>query len=168
MILDPKVALKMKPKKSSLKRGNTSLGFSNNKYSKSRLKTFIEKKRTLLTPYTFNFFENSLLSIEIVHENSNLERIFFFKLPYFDSLTKSIKNKFNEDVNRMSCKTKCNDLLHNHEIIINEIKREAYITRFRLVSFISKKMNLLRSFVYLIVVAINILILISFQRGLPS
>ena len=78
-----------------------------------------------------------MLSIEIVNMKGKLEKIYFVKLPYFNSLTKRIKEKFQREVNRISCKTKCSDLLHEHDNLIKDIKREAQVASFVLFRFIS-------------------------------
>jgi RecG wedge domain len=164
MQIDPVIEMKYKSSKSNLKNRSN----RNDKEKRPHwhdLKKFIDKKRISLTPYALDFFENNIISIEILHDDSNLEKIFFFKLPYFNSLTKAVKTKFYKDVNRTSCKTKCTDLMRDHERIINQIKHEAVITRFKLVNFISKNMNSLRIIAYVIVLAINLLILRSFNKG---
>jgi hypothetical protein len=83
------------------------------------------------------FYEKSLLSIEIVNMKGALEKIHFVKLPYFSSLTDRIKDKFHQEVNRISCKTKCSDLLHEHEDLIKDLKREAQVSSFVISRFIS-------------------------------
>lgn len=94
-----------------------------------------------------------------------LEKVHFVKLPYFSSLTKRIKDKFHQEVNRISCKTKCSDLLHEHDSLLKDLKREAQVASFAVSRFISVHQTKLRNIVYAIVVAINILILLSFERS---
>lgn len=136
----------------------------NKDMSEIEIKEFINDKRKVLAGRAFKFFEDKILSIEIVREDNCLERIFFFKLPFFDALTKDIKTKFNKNVTRMSCKTKCNEMVQGHEDIIEEIKRESQIIRFKLIKFISKHMKLLQKLTYFIVLIINMIILFSFKK----
>lgn len=73
----------------------------------------------------------------MVREDGQLERAFFFKLPYFDAITKDIKTKFNRDATRISPKTKCFGLLQESKVIIERIKREHEIKNQLILSFIS-------------------------------
>lgn len=39
----------------------------------------------------FEFYRKSILTVEVVRSDGQLERAYFFKLPYFDAITKDIK-----------------------------------------------------------------------------
>ena len=41
------------------------------------------------------FFNDSILSVEVVRADGQLEKAYFSKLPYFDAINKDIKQKFN-------------------------------------------------------------------------
>ena len=100
----------------------------------------------------------------MVREDQKLEKAYFFRLPYFSALKKEIKTQFNQNVNRLSCKTKCTDLQENSHEIINSMKREDYISKVVVVRHISKHMKLFRNTSYIFILIINGLILKSFKK----
>lgn len=132
--------------------------------TKEELRTKLEEHRKLIETKVLKFYEDKMISLEIVRPDNDLERIFFYKLPFFDSLTKDIKTKFNNEVNRMSCKTKCSDLQKKRKNLIAKIKREYQIRRFKVLKLVSDRIPVIRRLAFFLVLIINILILISFRK----
>jgi len=54
----------------------------------------LESSRSKHWRDTYQFFKNNTANIEVLREDGNLERVYFFKLPFCHAITKDTKNKF--------------------------------------------------------------------------
>jgi hypothetical protein len=77
----------------------------------------------------FTFMKSKTRTIEVVREDEYLEKVYFLTVPYFESITDNIKDDFNLEVSRISCKTKCNDLLEASDRLLAQLRRERDILK---------------------------------------
>lgn len=73
---------------------------------------------------TYGFFEKNIAHIEVLREDQNLEKIYFYLLPFTRAITKDTKIKFNREVPRISSKSKVNDLLEKSGKLIDLVEYE--------------------------------------------
>ena len=86
-----------------------------------------ERKRRLKK--AFNFFMANTAHIEVVR-NGGLELVFFPLLPYCKCFPKEEKQKFQENVDRGSVKSKVQGLVESSPLFIEIMIHEEYMKRF--------------------------------------
>jgi hypothetical protein len=106
------------------------------------------------------FMKSHTRSIEIVRKDKNMERIYFMSEPYMEAINDDVKGEFNLEVNRASCKNKCNDLLEKRKKLILRVKRERVIQMNKLLHLISKFYQLIKLSSFFFVLVINFVSLI--------
>jgi len=129
-----------------------------------QVKNDIIANRKITHADCFMFYEKSILTVEVVRADGALERAYFFKLPYFDAITKDIKTKFNRSVSRISPKTKCFGLLQHSQVIIERIKREHMIKGQLIMAFISNNLTYIRYFTIMLAMIMNLIILLYVEK----
>ena len=98
------------------------------------LKARISGQRDNVRHKAMDFMKRKTNAIEVVRSDGKLERTYFLSLPYFEAITDEIKDKFNQEVCRDSCKTKCNDLLEKSFVLTQQLKKEREFLRNRVSS----------------------------------
>lgn len=97
------------------------------------LKRYLDYHRVKSKAAALDFMRSKTRSIEVVREDDKLERVYFLTVPYFDAITDNIKDDFNLEVTRVSCKTKCNDLLEASAKLLSQIRKERDILKNRVI-----------------------------------
>ena len=111
------------------------------------------------------FMAKKTRSIEVVRQDELLERVYFLTLPYFEAITDEIKDEFNQEVSRVSCKTKCNDLLEQSKLLLFKLKTERNVLKQFGLRQIQKYYNMIKIVSYFIVLTVNALTLIFYKQG---
>lgn len=93
------------------------------------LKRYLGQHRVKAKTAAFEFMRLKTRTIEVVREDEYLEKVYFLTVPYFEAITKNIKDEFNLNVSRVSCKTKCNDLLEASRALLKKLRRERDILK---------------------------------------
>lgn len=124
------------------------------------LKRVMEGQTERRRDEALKFMKSHTRSIEIVRVDGHLERIYFLAEPYMEAINDDVKGEFNLEVNRASCKNKCNDLLEKRQKLILRVKRERVIQKNKLLHLISKFFELIKLSSFFFVLAINFVSLI--------
>jgi hypothetical protein len=93
------------------------------------LKRYLDYHRAKAKVAAFEFMRSKTRTIEVVRQDEYLEKVYFLTVPYFEAITDNIKDQFNLDVSRISCKTKCNDLLEASGKLLAQLRRERDILK---------------------------------------
>ena len=87
-----------------------------------KIKEEIKARRLVLLKKAFKFYKDYSCHIEILREDKELEKTFFYLPPFCSSLDKDSKKKFNEEAVRISVKSKQNSLQKDSENLIRKMK----------------------------------------------
>lgn len=131
----------------------------------NELKRYMDQKRMRGKKAAYQFMAQKTRSIEVVRADECLERVYFLTLPYFEAITDNIKDEFNQEVTRVSCKTKCNDLLEKSKELISKVKTERNILKNRFLRLIQKNYNKIKLSSFFFVIMVNLLSLIFYVQG---
>ena len=129
------------------------------------LKRFMDIQRIKFKPAALRFMREKTRSLEVVRQDEVLERVYFLTVPYFEAINDNIKDEFNQEVCRVSCKTKCNDLIEIKDELLYKLKRERQIVKHRLLRFVREFYNQIKSLSYFFVMMINLLSLVMYKQG---
>ncbi|EGR30411.1 MIR domain protein [Ichthyophthirius multifiliis] len=125
--------------------------------------------RELLMQEAVQFFQQNTLHIEVLREGDNyLEKTYFY-CPYFcKDLDKQTKKKFNMNANRISVKSKVTSLMQESQNLIKVMRHNynlnSQLKKIRILHILSQQINLLRDIAFVLAIAINLMVLFSFQR----
>ena len=103
-----------------------------------------------------------------MREDQNLEKIYFYLLPFTRAITKDTKKKFNKEVNRISSKAKVTDLLESSKELIDLVKYEYTLLKlfekFKILAILVNYIGLWKDTAFLLAIAINLIILSEVEK----
>ncbi|EAR92909.2 zinc finger, C2H2 type family protein (macronuclear) [Tetrahymena thermophila SB210] len=129
----------------------------------------IKQNRDQQSDTALKFFEKHTLHIEVLRENDNqLEKAYFY-LPYFcQDLDKDTKTNFNRNANRISVKAKVTSLASQSDDLIQKMRHNyqlhKWLEKVQFLLMLKEKIGLLRNLAFLLAIAINLMVLFSFER----
>jgi len=127
----------------------------------------LQMERQLNWRKASEFFYHNTANIEVLREDSHLEKVYFYILPFCHAITKDTKNKFNKNAQRISAKAKVSYLLSESEEVMDTIKYEyklqGIFNKLKILALLLKNIVLWRETAFWLSVTINILVLIGYE-----
>jgi inositol 1,4,5-triphosphate receptor type 1/inositol 1,4,5-triphosphate receptor type 3 len=132
------------------------------------IKEALMEERKLLFPKARDFFVGHTKHIEVLREDKNIEKTYFYIPPFCLHLDKENKTRFNESADRVSNKAKVTSLQKESEDIIRVMKLnfkiQLLLDKFKVLAVIVENIQLLRDFEFLLALVINLLIFLEYKK----
>lgn len=132
------------------------------------IKAQLNDRRARLFKKSMKFFSTHSVHIEVLREDKMIEKTYFYLPPFCFSLDKEAKTKFNQGASRISVKAKVTSLLLESDDLIKSMKLNyqlnLWLQNFKLLAVLVANIDLLRDIAFLLALAINLMVLLSFKR----
>lgn len=129
----------------------------------------LKENRQKLKNQAMNFFQKNTLHIEVQREDQLIEKAYFYCPPFCKALDKETKTNFQRNVKRVSAKAKVTSLMEESKELIKKMKHNYWLSsqlnKIKTITVLVQNIPLLRDVAFIMAIAINIMILVSYSRN---